>query len=257
VRHRQESGTLDAAAPVFIWSVDSKDMPLAYESAQINPSPSAPMQNLAKTGKENYEECDDQLETEGMTQRPFARVVSIVLFFAVSVALVLLVSGYLWRQWRRERLYDSEIQRAAERYRIDPALVKAVIWQESRFDSRAKGRAGEIGLMQVQEIAAEEWAEAERLKDFTHAQLWNPERNIHAGAWYLSKALKRYTNTDNPVPYALADYNAGRAHVLRWNKGAAATNSEAFLAQMDYPGTRKYALNVMNRYRHYRERAVK
>jgi soluble lytic murein transglycosylase-like protein len=50
----------------------------------------------------------------------------------------------------------------------------------------------------------------------------------------------------------LADYNAGRTHVLRWNKGAAKTNSEAFLAQMDYPGTRKYAQNVMKQYESYK-----
>ena len=42
----------------------------------------------------------------------------------------------------------------------------------------------------------------------------------------------------DPLPYALADYNAGRAHVLRWAKEAARTNSALFLQNMDYPGTR-------------------
>lgn len=180
-----------------------------------------------------------------------------MLLIAAPVAGLIVGGGILWRRWRWEKLFDVEIQKAAARYRIDPLLVKAVIWQESKFNPNAKGRAGEIGLMQVQEIAAEEWAESEHLKDFTHAQIWEPTRNIHAGAWYLSRVMKRYTNTDNPLPYALADYNAGRAHVLRWNKGAAQTNSQAFLAQMDYPGTRQYALNVMDRYRYYREHTQK
>lgn len=128
-----------------------------------------------------------------------------------------------------------------------------MIWRESRFDPNARGTAGEIGLMQVREWPAEEWAEAEKLKDFEHKHLFEPTRNIHAGAWYLAKLMKRYTNCDNPVPYALADYNAGRTHVLRWAKGAASTNSTAFLAQMDFPGTRQYALAVMERREHYHE----
>jgi len=40
--------------------------------------------------------------------------------------------------------------------------------------------------------------------------------------------------------------------VLRWNKAIAETNAVAFLNQMDFPGTRKYVLSVIQRYRHYR-----
>jgi soluble lytic murein transglycosylase len=135
--------------------------------------------------------------------------------------------------------------------------VKAVIWRESRFDKNARGKAGEIGLMQVMGLTGEEWAEAERIRGFSESYLWEPSQNIQAGAWYLSKCLRRYTNTDNPIPYALADYNAGRTHVLRWNKGAAATNATVFLAKMDYPGTRRYALSIMDRYDFYRRHSRK
>jgi soluble lytic murein transglycosylase len=184
----------------------------------------------------------------------FLKVSLISLCVLAAVVGLLVWGGLWWRRWNWEQRFDPAIKVAAARYKIDPALVKAVIWQESRFNPRAKGRVGEIGLMQVQEIAAMEWADAEHLTNFEHAQIWEPTRNIHAGTWYLARVLKRYTNTDDPLPYALADYNAGRAHVLQWNKGAAATNSEAFLAQMDFPGTKQYALNVMERYRYYREK---
>ena len=187
-----------------------------------------------------------------MPRRPFLRVIVVGFFFALPIGLIIGLTTYLWRQHQRETQYAAEIARAAARYRIDPALVKAVIWRESRFDPNARGTAGEIGLMQVREWPAEEWAEAEKLKDFEHKHLFEPTRNIHAGAWYLSKLMKRYTNCDNPVPYALADYNAGRTHVLRWAKGAAATNSAAFLEQMDFPSTRQYAIAVMQRRDHYR-----
>jgi soluble lytic murein transglycosylase len=187
-----------------------------------------------------------------MERGPITKILGLTFGAALLIGLLIIGSRFFYLQFRRSRLYDSEIATAAARYRIDPALVKAVIWRESNFDPNAKGTSGEIGLMQIREDAAFEWADAERLKNFEHTQLWDHNRNIHAGAWYLSKLLKRYTNTDNPIPYALADYNAGRTHVLRWNKGPAATNSEAFLAQMDYPGTKKYARTVMNRYEHYR-----
>ena len=184
------------------------------------------------------------------------RILAFTLGGALVIGLLIVGIRYGYREVRRSHQFDTEIAAAATRYKIDPALVKAVIWRESNFDPRAKGTSGEIGLMQIREEAAFEWADAERLNNFEHSHLWDHTRNIHAGSWYLSKLLKRYTNTDNPLPYALADYNAGRTHVLRWNKGAAATNSEAFLAQMDYPGTKKYARSVMGRYEHYRAKAL-
>lgn len=178
-----------------------------------------------------------------------------MLAFAVPVAVLVFLTAYWWRERVLEHRYESQIAAAAKRYRVDPLLVKAVIWRESRFDKNAKGKAGEIGLMQVMGLTGEEWAEAERITNFSTSHLWNPSENIQAGSWYLAKCLRRYTNTDNPIPYALADYNAGRSRVLRWNKGEASTNSAAFLAQMDYPGTRRYAQTIMERYDYYQRRA--
>src|SRR5205807_3213963 len=106
--------------------------------------------------------------------------------------------------------------------------------------------------MQIREDAAQEWADAEHLPHFEHADCLDPVTNTLAGTWYLKKLLKRYTRTDNPIPYALADYNAGRGNVLKWNSGAAATNSTAFIAQIGFPGNREYVISVMNRYRRYR-----
>ena len=176
--------------------------------------------------------------------------------WAWGIPLVLLiVAGFLGWHFRpkRENRYDTQILAAAQRYRLDPAVIKAVIWQESKFVPYVRGRAGEIGLMQIREPAALEWAEAEKIHPFEHEHILHPGTNILCGSFYLSKLLKRYQKTDNPLPYALADYNAGRTHVLRWNKGAARTNSAAFLAGMDFPGTRRYASNVMARSSQYRE----
>ena len=171
-------------------------------------------------------------------------------FFAV------ILLGGLWAGWQRWRSYregsqDIPILAAARQYGVDPALIKAVVWRESGFNPRARGRAGEIGLMQMTEVAAQEWAEAERVPLFLHQQLFDPGKNTLAGTWYLRKMMRRYAATDNPVAYALSDYNAGRGNVLRWNKGAASTNSAVFLAQMNFPGTREYVRSILNRYAKY------
>lgn len=187
-----------------------------------------------------------------MPRHPITRILVTAAIFVLPLAILIALFTYQWQERRREERFEKEINAAAARYKLDPALIKAVIWQESKFDHRATGAAGEIGLMQIREIAALEWADAEKIWPFDHKHLFDPSKNIHAGSWYLAKLLKRYPHTDNPLPYALADYNAGRTHVLRWNKGAASTNSAAFLEAMDYPMTRQYALNVMARREKYR-----
>ena len=75
------------------------------------------------------------------------------------------------------------------KYRVQPALIKAVIWKESRFDPKARGLAGEIGLMQIMKDAAGDWARAENIVPFHHEHLTHPGSNTLAGTWYLRKAL--------------------------------------------------------------------
>ena len=162
------------------------------------------------------------------------------------------VVSYLWREERLERKFKPQIQAAATRYQVDPLLIQAVIWQESRFHPSARGRSGEIGLMQIQEIAAQEWADAEHDRTFLHAHCFDPGTNTLAATFYLAKLLKRYAKTDNPLPYALADYNAGRGNVLKWNTGPAATNSAQFVEQIGFPGTQAYVESVLRRREIYR-----
>jgi soluble lytic murein transglycosylase len=170
--------------------------------------------------------------------------------------VILLLGGFLTLLDRcrshRENSQDEPILAAARKYGVDPALVKAVVWRESGFDPRARGRKGEIGLMQIRGEAAHEWAQAESITFFWHEQLFDPRKNTLAGTWYLRQVLKRYRQTDNPIPYALADYNAGRSNVLRWNHGAAATNSVLFIQQIGFPSTKSYVQTVLKRYRYYR-----
>jgi soluble lytic murein transglycosylase len=170
----------------------------------------------------------------------------LVLLLALGV-----IAYWRWDYWH-ERRFDSLILAAANRYQIDPALVKAVVWRESRFDPDARGRAGELGLMQIRAAAAGEWAAAEHIASFEHRACLDPATNTLAGAWYLKKLLLRYQQTDNPAAYALADYNAGRSNVLKWIQGPAATRSGAFVAQIGFPATREYVQAILHRADSYR-----
>ena len=175
------------------------------------------------------------------------------LLFAFLALIICMGSIGGWRYYRwRDHRFDAVIVGAAQRYGVEPALVKAVVWRESWFNPAARGRKTEFGLMQIRAEAAGEWARAEKITRFAPEQLFDPATNTLAGTWYLGKLLKRYQKTDNPLPYALADYNAGRSHVLRWNKGAASTNNALFIEQMDFPSTRKYVKTVMRRCEYYR-----
>jgi len=164
-------------------------------------------------------------------------IILIVLLFDAAIL-------WWWRESQQEYSQDNMIRTAAAKYGVDPALVKAVVWRESRFNPKARGAAGELGLMQIREAAASEWAKAEGLANFYHSHLIHAKSNVLAGTWYLQKLMGRYQHTDDPISYALADYNAGRSHVLEWNNGTAETNSALFIEQIEYPNTKAYVQAV-------------
>ena len=77
------------------------------------------------------------------------------------ILIVLLIDAavlWWWRGSQREHRHDGVIRTAAAQYGVDPALVKAVVWRESRFNPKARGAAGELGLMQIRAAAAGESA---------------------------------------------------------------------------------------------------
>jgi soluble lytic murein transglycosylase len=75
---------------------------------------------------------------------------------------------------------------------------------------------------------------------------------VLAGTWYLKKVLRHYSQADDPLPFGLAEYNAGRGNVLKWLAGDGATNSAAFIGRIGFPGTRAYVQKIIQRYQDYR-----
>jgi soluble lytic murein transglycosylase len=150
----------------------------------------------------------------------------------------------------RYSAYDGTIATAAQRHGVDPLLVKAVIWQESRFHPDKLGGHGERGLMQVTEPAAQDWVDAEKIETFVPEDLLDPKTNIEVGTWYLGRALRHWSRQDDPLPFALGEYNAGRSRVQRWSRGEQISADELREA-MDIPSTRAYVAAVRERYEYY------
>lgn len=166
-----------------------------------------------------------------------------------NVALVVIVVAMGWAAAvRRVHQYDELILATSRKYGVDPRLISAVIWKESRFKSQAVGEAGEIGLMQVTEAAAREWARAVKRKTFEKNELFDPQTNIEAGTWYLARALAYWAEQPHPEAVALAEYNAGRTHAQRWVR--ATRPGESFQDQITFPSTKKYVGDILRRYKH-------
>jgi hypothetical protein len=123
-----------------------------------------------------------------------------------------------------ETRYDGIIAKSAERHHVDPALVKAVISQESGWNPQAISPKGAVGLMQLIPGTAQRYG--------AHNS-FDPVQNVEAGTSYLKSLLDRY---DNNLDKTLAAYNAGENAVDR-NGGVPA-----------YPETQKYVQKVSDRY---------
>lgn len=154
-------------------------------------------------------------------------------------------------QWSK---YDSLITEISREAGVDFYLIKAVIWQESRFGGNKLGTSGERGLMQVTEAAAEDWATANNVSNFSAEKLLDPETNIRIGTWYLKRALDHYKNKDRPLSFALSEYNAGRTRVRRWigktEVGDSPVSAEE-MKQRSFDSTRDYVENIERRYEYY------
>src|SRR6202048_2600549 len=95
------------------------------------------------------------------------------------------------KDWTDYRRFDPLIVKVAREYDLDPRLIKAVVWRESRFQADMTGRNGERGLMQVSEIAARDWAAAKGVRELRPEKMLTPELNLDIGTWDRSKCVQR------------------------------------------------------------------
>jgi soluble lytic murein transglycosylase len=173
-----------------------------------------------------------------------------------SILTFVLVGVPLWRisVTMKQNRFDDLILKAAAEYGCDPSLVKAVVWRESKFNPSIRGKQGEFGLMQVMAEVGQEWATAKGVKQFDSQELLKPEVNLRIGSWYLAKAFQQWSQSSQPTPIALAQYNAGRSNVLRWVDANSLADEEYFISRIGFPSTRAYVRDILQKYRSYRQR---
>jgi soluble lytic murein transglycosylase len=138
-------------------------------------------------------------------------------------------------------------QQAADKH-LDPALVAAVIYAETKFDPRTSP-AGAEGLMQILPQTADFLARRSGATNFTTADLGTPQVNIAYGSYYLRYLLDQYGG--NTV-LGLAAYNGGEANVNHWLAEARADRRRFTIADIPFPETRAYVRNVLQAQKDYR-----
>lgn len=144
-------------------------------------------------------------------------VVALTLVAALAAAAVGLErSQPVWYAKLRYPLsYEHVIVGHARNYELDPALIAAVIYRESKFDVDAESTSGAIGLMQLLPSTAQGIAVNTGGDDFVVRDLYDPEINVRYGSFYLRRLLRKYEDER----LALAAYNAGQRNVDEWIEG--------------------------------------
>jgi soluble lytic murein transglycosylase len=162
-------------------------------------------------------------------------VTAITALAALAVGIVYLERekpGWYAKQ-RYPLRYEHVIAGHARNYELDPALLAAVIYRESKFDPDARSRSGAVGLMQLLPSTARGIAVHTGGTRFVVSDLTNPEINVRYGAFYLRRLLRKYGDER----LALAAYNAGQRNVDEWIADDG--------GQIAFPETRQYVAEVL------------
>src|SRR4051812_4220205 len=139
--------------------------------------------------------------------------------------------------------HEDVIRQQAHKKNLDPALVAAIIYQESKFSDQTSS-AGARGVMQITPDTADFIAKNSGGVRFTQADLATPQINIAYGTWYLRWLLDRY---DERKTLAIAAYNAGFGHVDEWVKRAGGPDEFDPRTDIPFPETKNYVQQVLAR----------
>jgi soluble lytic murein transglycosylase len=173
-----------------------------------------------------------------------------VLLGAVCAAIVAGLGSDVARELTLPLHHDDIIRQQAREKNLDPALIAAVIYEESRFRDQTS-RAGARGLMQITPETADAIAKHSGGVRFKESDLSEPQINISYGAYYLRLLLDHY---DGNETLAIAAYNAGIGNVDKWVAEAGGPDAFKSAEHIPFPETRAYVENVMDRRQDYRNK---
>lgn len=174
-----------------------------------------------------------------------------LLGLALAVGLIALIAPRLQHAVHELALplQDASVIRhqAAEKH-LDPSLIAAVIYAETKFNPRPSS-AGAQGLMQIMPSTAQFLAHLSGGINFQTADLATPAINIAYGSYYLRYLLDHYEGNEM---LAVAAYNAGLTNVDEWVARARRDGTELTQSAIPFPETREYVHRVLDAQRAYR-----
>jgi soluble lytic murein transglycosylase len=145
--------------------------------------------------------------------------------------------------------HEDIIRQQAKKKGVDPNLIAAIIYEESRFRDQTS-HAGARGLMQITPATARFIARDSGGAAFTQRDLATPQINIAYGTYYLRYLLRRYNGNQE---LAIAAYNAGETNVDRWVRRAGGPDAFDKVDDIPFPETRAYVQNVLRSERSYEQ----
>jgi soluble lytic murein transglycosylase-like protein len=128
-------------------------------------------------------------------------------------------------------------------YRLEPALLFAIMRQESGFNPNAKSASGAMGVMQLMPATAHAMAADARMKLSPE-----PAVSMTLGQHYLERLMSIPAISDNLV-YIIASYNAGPGSVISWQKNVRVNDDPLlFVESIPASQTRDYVVHVIGNY---------
>jgi soluble lytic murein transglycosylase len=147
--------------------------------------------------------------------------------------------------------HEDIIRQQARDKDLDPTLIAAVIYAESRFVEGRVSHAGAQGLMQITPATASDIARRSGGVAFEVSDLHIPQVNIAYGAYHLRYLLDRYGGNET---LALAAYNSGEGNVDRWVSEARARDQALTIEAIPFGETREYVRKVRSAKGDYRRK---
>jgi len=176
-----------------------------------------------------------------------ARSAALLVVLVTAGALALPAVKRIVRDLTLPLAYQAVIREQAREKHLDPALIAAVIYAETKFDARTSP-TGALGLMQIEPATAEFLAHRSGGTGFRIADLAEPAINIRYGSYYLRYLLDQYGGNET---LALAAYNGGQTNVEHWLARAHEARVRFTVASIPFPQTRAYVVRVEHAQRSY------
>ena len=172
-----------------------------------------------------------------------------IVIFLLVVLVVILGGNYIVKKYIFPIKYEEYVTKYAEEFDVDPLLILSVMKAESNFVNDANSHKDAKGLMQMVDGTANEIAE--ELGDvyfMADPQLYDAEKNIKFGTYYIHKLLKQY---NGDIDLTLAAYNAGMGNVTKWLNDKEHSSDGKNLDYIPFPETKKYVDKVKTYYNIY------